>query len=347
MRVLYSFPATGFGHISRAGELVPILRSRVETDVLISGPNRSVQLPFDVQYSMEGLTFFAGTKGGIDFKKTFWGNSIIRAASEIKSLDLSNYDLVITDFEPISAYAAKKQKHPNCIELSHQSAVLHPKSPKPDKTDMIGKFFLNHLCPVNRKYGFHFWSYDPSIYTPVIRTEIRQLATSNRGHYCVYLPAYDPEYLHLLFSKIPEVNWHIFSQKNNRYRKRDNCILYPANNRVFTESFASGAGVLCGAGFETPAEALFHGKKLMVIPMKGQYEQQCNAFALQKLGVETATQLTLEVIPQIRAWINEKQTLHIEYPDVSEKIIDMLLEIKTSALQPSNMPLEIHSRYTY
>jgi len=36
---------------------------------------------------------------------------------------------------------------------------------------------------------------------------------------------------------------------------------------------------------ETPAEALFFKKKLMVIPMKGQYEQLYNAECLKQLGV--------------------------------------------------------------
>ena len=48
---------------------------------------------------------------------------------------------------------------------------------------------------------------------------------------------------------------------------------------------ASSTGVLCGAGFETPAEALYLGKKLMVIPMKSQLEQFYNAASLKQLGV--------------------------------------------------------------
>jgi len=47
---------------------------------------------------------------------------------------------------------------------------------------------------------------------------------------------------------------------------------------------SKATGVFCGAGFETPAEAMFLKKKLMVIPMKGQYEQQCNAAALEEIG---------------------------------------------------------------
>ena len=49
--------------------------------------------------------------------------------------------------------------------------------------------------------------------------------------------------------------------------------------------------IICGAGFETPAEALYLGKKMMVMPIKGQYEQRCNAVALERLGIKCFYQL--------------------------------------------------------
>ena len=51
--------------------------------------------------------------------------------------------------------------------------------------------------------------------------------------------------------------------------------------------------MLCGAGFELPAEALFLNKKLMVIPMMGQYEQLCNGESLKKIGVVILDKLCL------------------------------------------------------
>ena len=50
--------------------------------------------------------------------------------------------------------------------------------------------------------------------------------------------------------------------------------------------------MLCGAGFETPAEALFLNKKLLVIPMKTQFEQKCNAQALKEMGVTVVKKLS-------------------------------------------------------
>jgi hypothetical protein len=40
----------------------------------------------------------------------------------------------------------------------------------------------------------------------------------------------------------------------------------PVNNDGFTQSMISSHGVITGAGFETPAETLYLGKKLICVP---------------------------------------------------------------------------------
>lgn len=90
---------------------------------------------------------------------------------------------------------------------------------------------------------------------------------------------------------------------------------------------ASAAGVLCGAGFETPAEALFMKKKLMVIPMKGQHEQHCNAAALREMGVPVMKSLKLENVDKIMGWIEKGAIIEVDYPDETEKIIKKILTV--------------------
>ena len=89
---------------------------------------------------------------------------------------------------------------------------------------------------------------------------------------------------------------------------------------------ASSEGVLCGAGFETPAEALYLGKKLMVVPMKRQYEQQCNAAALKKMGVPVIKSLKSKHLDKIKDWVGSEHKLELFYPDNTEKIIDRVLQ---------------------
>lgn len=331
MRVLYAFPTTGFGHISRANELIPVLKKYTDVDVLTSGPPLKITPPYKINYRFTGLTFVPSSKGGINFWKTFNDNSVVRLYNEIRSLNVSEYDLVLSDFEPVSAFAAQRQPQVRSIELSHQCAVIHPKSPQPENASRVGNFIMKNMCPSHSKVGFHFWKYDTSIHTPVIRSSVRQTEPKNNGHYCAYLPAYAPDYLFDILSSIPYTKWHIFSPKISRRYEQDNCLFHPADPHVFTHSLATCEGVMCGAGFETPAEALFLGKKLLVIPMKHQYEQACNGFALQQLGVDSLPKLTQEELPELKKWVREKVPVHIPYPDQTEQLIaDLLqLEIKT------------------
>ena len=105
-----------------------------------------------------------------------------------------------------------------------------------------------------------------------------------------------------------------------------NIIIQPISNEAFISSMASATGILCGAGFETPAEALFMKKKLMVIPMKGQYEQQCNAAALKEMGVPVIKSLKAKHLPAIKAWLKDEEIIEVDYPDMTEEIVNKILE---------------------
>jgi uncharacterized protein (TIGR00661 family) len=115
-------------------------------------------------------------------------------------------------------------------------------------------------------YGFHFKKYDKKTFTPVIRQQVREQRISNKGHYTVYLPAYDDKRLIKRLSEFKDVQWDVFSKHNSKIKQHGNVFIQPINNKEFIKSVAESEGVLCGAGFETPAEALFMKKKLLVIP---------------------------------------------------------------------------------
>lgn len=102
-------------------------------------------------------------------------------------------------------------------------------------------------------------------------------------------------------------------------------------------------GILCGAGFETPAEALYLKKKLLVIPMKGQYEQQCNAAALDLLGVPVLKSLKKKYVNKIKDWIDNFKAIPVNYPDITESIIDRVLQCKTSQ---STLPVKEKASFT-
>ncbi|HZI24919.1 MAG TPA: glycosyltransferase family protein, partial [Chryseolinea sp.] len=109
MKILYAIQGTGNGHLTRAEDVIPILAEYGELDLFVSGSQADVKLPYPVKYKSKGLSFFFGTSGGINFLKTFKQNSSREVYKEIKKFPIEKYDLVINDFEPISAWACRKR----------------------------------------------------------------------------------------------------------------------------------------------------------------------------------------------------------------------------------------------
>lgn len=322
MKILYAIQGTGNGHASRALEIVPYLQQRADVDVLISGYQCELQFPFEVKYKLYGLSFIFGQKGGVAIWETLKKTKFKNLYKEIKALPVHKYDLIINDFEPVSAWAAKLRNTP-IISLSHQNAVLDTNAPKYGKFK-LEKYILKYYAPAKDKFGFHFKTYSSATFLPIIRKEIRHKNVTNKGHYTVYLPAYSDEKLIQILSEFTSVKWQVFSKHTDKHKFKNNVTIKPINGEDFIKSIASSNGVLCGAGFETPAEALFLGKKLMVIPMKNQYEQQCNALALQEMGVPVIKKLSKKHAYKIAEWIHADKIIEVEYPDVTEDILDAI-----------------------
>jgi len=324
MRILYAIQGTGNGHLARATEIVPILKSMANIDVLVSGTQSDLKVAFKIDYNFSGLSYIVGQNGGVDILKTIQKIRVMQFYRDIKKLPVNRYDLVISDFEPVSAWACWLRKK-NCIGLSHQNAVLHPSAPKPEINDIVGKFILNHYAPASHKYGFNFYPFSPDIFPPVIRQTIRNAESSVKPHYTVYLPAYSDQQILDVLSQIPDTEWQVFSKHSKKKYKVDNVQFHPVSLEEFTQSFVSCTGLICTAGFEGPAEAIFLGKKLCTIPMKGQYEQYCNAAYLKSIGIKVLEHFTNSA-PELTKWIQNSTALQIRFPDLTHEILESILK---------------------
>lgn len=324
MKILYAIQGTGNGHLSRAIELIPHFREQAEVDVLISGIQADLSLPFELKYSFKGMSFVFGKKGGIDLLNTYMKNHIHRFIAEVRSLPIDQYDLIINDFEPISAWAAYF-KGKSCVALSNQAATEFPNMKTSLQDDLIGKFILNHYAPSTSQYGFHYQPYAPNIFTPVIRKEIRELELSDEGHITVYLPAFSEEKLIKKLRLIPAVRFEVFSKHSKRENQVDNIHIQPINSERFMHSLAGCHGLITAAGFGATSEALYLGKKLLVVPQKQQYEQLCNAEALKKLGVKVLKQFRKRNMPKIQEWIENAEAIKMDYPDQSRQIVETII----------------------
>lgn len=324
MRILYGIQGTGNGHLSRAEEIIPVLQKYADVEVLVSGNQSQINTSFPINYNKNGLTFLSSKKGKVDLFKTVVKSKPRDLIREIKSFNVKKFDLVITDFEPVSAWSALINGVP-CVELSHQAAVLNKNAPRPQKNDLISTYILNHYCPTKLKYGFHFKNYDETIFTPIIKTDVRKLTPVKKGFYTVYLPAFHDDFLWTILNQF-DVEWQVFSKYAKQKYRINNIWFNPIEKEAFSQSIEKCDGVLCGAGFELPSEALFLGKKVMVIPMIGQYEQECNAESLRQLGVAVLPNLSLIHHRSITNWLASKEIIEVNFLDCKEQVISRVID---------------------
>lgn len=323
-KILYAFQGTGNGHASRASVLIPILQQYAEVKVLCSGTNRQLDLPFSIDYQLEGISFYYNKQGGLDYGLSLRKARFLNFYKELKSLNLDEFDLILNDFEPVSAYAAKKQKK-RCIGLSHQAAFLSRKSPRPPKKHAFAEWVFRHYAPSKHQEAFHFERYDDFIHPAIIRPEIQAMQPSNKGYFVVYLPAYSEKSLKEILTQLSNKEWLIFSKECEKSYRHRNLNFVPIGSQAFMEALKDCEGLLCSAGFEAPAEALYLGKKLFVIPIKGQYEQDCNAEALKRMGVATCKNLNQNSLKLLQDWVyQENPNFSLELSD-PERFVRTLL----------------------
>jgi uncharacterized protein (TIGR00661 family) len=320
MKILYAIQGTGNGHIARAEDIIPVLREYGPLDLFVSGAQADIRLDHPVKFRSKGLSFYFGKTGGVDLIKTFSRNNPGDIYNEIRSFPVEKYDLVVNDFEPITAWGCINKRVP-CVGLSHQSSLLSPFTPRPKNFDPVGDWIIKNYAPVKKYVGFHFSRFDKNIFTPVIRKRIREAEVCDKGHYTVYLPAYGDHKLLPILAKFPSIRWHVFSKHTRSPYHMGKISVYPVNNEEFAASMTSSGGVLCGAGFETPAEALYLRKKLLVVPMKRQYEQHYNAAALKKMGVSVLKKVKKRSVEKIQRWIDSKDIVEVQYIDVAPEAV--------------------------
>jgi len=315
MKILYAVQATGNGHIARAIEMMPHLQKFGEVDVFLSGSNSSLNPNLPVKYRSSGLSLFYRSTGGLDYKKIISQISISRIQKESRELPVSNYDLILNDFEFICANACKIANK-KMIHIGHQASFVSKNVPRPNKSDVVAEWVLKNYCKSNKNIGFHYEAYENWILPPVIKQSLWNAIPTNKGHIAVYLPQYSDTHLYSAFSSQPKIKFEVFSKHIQTQKTEQNITWMPIDNENFANSLIHCHGIITGAGFETPAESLFLGKKMFLIPIKGQYEQLCNAESLKKYGAQIEYDIDYYFGSKINQWYYENTpTIHLEMPN--------------------------------
>ncbi|WP_260260897.1 MJ1255/VC2487 family glycosyltransferase [Vibrio intestinalis] len=321
MKILYGVQGTGNGHIARARAMCEALKNRgVEVDFLFSGREK------DKYFSMEqfgdfqtrrGLTFVT-EKGRVDYLKTSTNNNLLGFYQEVKQLDLSQYDLVLNDFEPVSAWAAKQQGKP-VVSISHQNAFRYPVPLK--GASWLDKLVIRYFAPSNHHIGLHWYHFNQPILPPIVHTRKEQV--DSESFVLVYLPFESLDDITELLLRFTSQSFICYHPNIIEAKLVDNIQFMPQSFEHFHYHLNRCAGIIANGGFELPSEALTLGKKLLLKPLTGQFEQMSNVATLESLGLASSMEALDAAI--VRAWLDESPGESVAYPDVADAIVEWVI----------------------
>ena len=320
MRILYGVQGTGNGHLSRARVMANAFKqSNIQVDYLFSG--READGFFDMEPFGEfqvrrGMTFEAKA-GKVNIPKTVSHNFSTSIFKDIDSLELNNYDLVLSDYEPVSAWAAKRQGVPS-IGISHQAALKYP-VPKKGQ-GWFDDLFINHFAPVDIALGCHWHHFGFPILPPFV--DVNEVQTEYSHKILVYLPFEAPEAIIQYLAKFDEYQFMVYHAQVPWQPLPEHITWYGFDRVGFKSNLAASGGVVCNAGFELVSEALTLGKKILVKPLLGQFEQLSNMAALELLAAgDTMMSLDDE---SLKRWLRKTAPEPVKYPQVGGSLVKWL-----------------------
>jgi len=320
MKIFYGIQGTGNGHITRGRIMARELQAaNLEVTYQFTGRPHDKFFDMEVFESYQwrnGLTF-STRNGKINRLETVIRSKPLDLLKDIRQLDLRSYDVVICDYEPITAWAARLQKK-KTIGISHQYAFQYP-IPRAG-ADPISETVMKNFAPVDIGIGLHWHHFEQPILPPVIETPIKS-EHIQKNKIIVYLPFEDQQEVMKVLSPFKEFEFFIFSPEDV-LSPYPNIHFKPLSLLGFQQNMADCIGIICNAGFELASEALQLGKKILVKPVHAQMEQISNAAALQLLGYgKTMRTLDIKIIEQ---WLYESKAIQIIYPNTAQYLVQWI-----------------------
>ena len=169
MRILYGVQATGQGHISRARAMAQAFKQHPDVDVtwLFSGRPRERLFdmePFGDFQHRAGLTFVTEA-GRLRYRKTTMANRYWQFIRDAQRLDVTAYDLVVTDYEPVTAWAGKLKRQ-SVLGIGHQYAF--GKNTPVEGRSLAQHAVMSLFAPVTRGVGLHWSDFGDNVLPPIL-----------------------------------------------------------------------------------------------------------------------------------------------------------------------------------
>lgn len=348
MRILYGIQGTGNGHLARARALVPaLLHRKLDVDFVFSGRAREDYFNMDLFgdfASFKGLSLIT-ERGQLKHWQTMRRNNVPEFFRDLNKVNAADYDLVISDFEPVTAWAARKAGV-RSVGISHQNAFRYA---VPKVSGYLGsRLILQRFAPTTLDVGLHWHHFNEPVLPPLIEALSGERVIGNK--ILVYMGFEDVQDIVDFVTPCSDFQFLIYARVESP-RDLGHVQIRPLSHTEFHRDLQDCAGVISNAGFELSSECLALGKKLLIKPLLGQYEQLCNALALQSLNRGTVIEsLDTRVLEK---WLQLPGHPPIPYPDVAATLADWIVdgcrasltELTTSLWSDIDLPLDYDRRF--
>ncbi|MEN2281523.1 glycosyltransferase family protein [Algoriphagus sp. SE2] len=321
MKFLFIIQGEGRGHMTQAIAFSALLRQNGHQlcGVIVGKSKRRTIPDFFIReigtkvWAVESPNFVADkSQKRILIGKTILHN-IKNAPTFIKSLNQihqlvkeKNPDIILNFYDLLGGfYNLFYQPSASYWVIGHQYLIEHPKF-----TFAKSKAFAKQCFQLNtwltamgaeKKLALSFQkmteSKDPKlkVVPPLLRSEVKRLKVTSGDFFLAYMvnSGYAEEIISFA-EKHPEIKIKAYWDKKNAKETEyplPNLSLHRVHDQRFLQDMASCKGLVCTAGFESVCEAMYLGKPVMVIPVKGQYEQACNALDTEnsRIGITSET----------------------------------------------------------
>lgn len=293
-KIIYGVSGQGFGHSTRSREVLRYLVSKGHQVLVFTYGQALFFLDeeFDV-FEVPGLGLIYKNNKLI-YWQTIYQN-IYQVAKQsrywnkiLKKFRSFDPDIVITDFEPLTALLAKLQRVPLIsLDNQHQLTNTKIKVDKRHRKDLLAdKLVIKSLVWGAKYYLVTTFFETPSrrkdtfLFSPIVRKEIRQLIPQDQDYILVYQNS-DFEGLIKILNSIDK-KFVIFGA--NKKGALGNIEFKDYSSHEWLKYLANCQAIIATAGLSLISEALYLKKPYLAIPIKKQTEQLVNARYLQELG---------------------------------------------------------------
>ncbi len=302
MKILYGVTGEGMGHAIRSRVILEHLVKSHEVEIVASG--RAVAFlreHFDGVRGIHGLHMIYDDNR-VQKRKTLWSN-IERGARGLPG-NISEYfevlgsfepELVISDFESWSYLYGKAHRLP-LVSIDNMQIINRCKHERRliegnEAAFRITRAFVKAKLPGCRHYVIATF-FRPAIrkrkttlVAPILRSEVLQAKRASGEHLLVYQTGEGHEAL-LETLRSTGIECRIYGARRGIEQEQieDNLRYQPFSETKFIDDLASSRAVIAGGGFTLMGEAVYLGKPMLAVPLRGQFEQVLNGAYLVDKG---------------------------------------------------------------